>query len=286
MAPKETTIETLLECSAPISPTKTSWLRRWLSSSPKKQSKKATKAPGAVCKKQTPPRASESVVSPKPVVPEKPEEIKKLSTKTSSSTSAGSKFSANNKLIPKVYREREWSVDMQIPYKQVDAEDVSFRHIMAVMGSWTQVTMTADWHKVFGVTMLRKMFELDAAFRVQYGFGEDCDWNCPTVYENPRFVAHGSTLIMMIDVAVNSLGPDLEPLEDELQTLGRRHIHMNALPEHWPFVGEALVYALKQILGNDAFTTSMEKSWSKVHNFLAYNMIIGLVRELAERSKK
>ena len=187
-----------------------------------------------------------------------------------------------SKSLPSIYSNREWTVDMPIPYNQVDAEDVSFHHVMAVIQSWDKVTKQCDWQKTAGVAILRKMFELDATFRVQYGFGDDCDWNDQTVYQSPRFVAKGHTLVMMFDKAIHSLGPDLEPLEAELQTLGKRHVFLNALPEHWVSVGTALFHALEQLLGDD-FTAADQKSWSKVYSFLAYNMIIGLIKELSER---
>lgn len=41
---------------------------------------------------------------------------------------------------------------------------------------------------------------------------------------NPSFHHHASTMVDMIDMAVSFLGPDLEPLEEDLQQVGRRHI--------------------------------------------------------------
>lgn len=186
--------------------------------------------------------------------------------------------------LPPRYRDQIWALDMPIPYEQVDAEDVDYRDVMAVIKSWSQLTSQPDWQKKAGTAMLRKLFELEADFRVQFGFEKDCDWNDATVYKDPRFEAKGVSLISMLDKAIDSLGPDLEPLEVELQTLGRRHILMEALPEHWVCIGHALLHALEQSLGED-FTPSDKESWSMVYNFMAYNMIIGLVTELAERSE-
>jgi len=127
------------------------------------------------------------------------------------------------------------------------------------------------------------MFELDPAFRTTFGFSKDADANDPVVYKNAKFLAHGQKFLSMIEKAVDCLGPDLEPLETELYDLGRRHVLMNALPEYWPTVGEALFHMLENVLG-DAFTDEVRKAWTVVYHFMAYNMIQGLLNELAKRS--
>lgn len=129
------------------------------------------------------------------------------------------------------------------------------------------------------------MFELDPAFRTKFGFSKDADWNDPSVYKHPRFVTHGIALVAAFDKAIDFLGPDLEPLEMELQDLGRRHTRMSALPEYWPIVGEALFFTLEQALGED-FNEEIKKSWSVVYHFLAYHMIKGLLLELTELSQQ
>ena len=127
------------------------------------------------------------------------------------------------------------------------------------------------------------MFEVEEAFRVQFGFTKDADWNDAKVYENKMFVMHGVALVIAVDKAIHFLGPDLEPLEKDLHDLGRRHIHMGAKPEYWPLVGEALFYTLEAALGDD-FTLAVRDSWTLVYHFLAYHMIQGLLQELSERS--
>lgn len=45
-------------------------------------------------------------------------------------------------------------------------------------------------------------------------------------------------------MSVVFLGPDLDPLKEELYRLGWQHTAMKALPQHWPIVGEALLSSL------------------------------------------
>jgi len=189
------------------------------------------------------------------------------------------------KSLPEKYNDRTWSLDMDLPYEQIDAEDVSFKQVDLVMRSWAKVEIIPNYLQVGGDLLMRKMFELDPAFRVQFGFQEDSDPNDPAVYESPQFIQHGIALTAAVDKAIHFLGPDLEPLELDLRDLGRRHIFMGAFPEHWPLVGIALFHVLEQALG-DQFTEKVQNSWKVVYHFLAYNMIMGLIAELSERQNQ
>ena len=194
-------------------------------------------------------------------------------------------FANSQKSLPKMYQARMWSVDMPLPYKQIDAEDVSFKQVDRVIASWAKVEKTPNFLNVGGELLLRKTFELDSSFRVHFGFPEDADPNDPVVYQNPQFRQFGFKLFGVFEKAIHFLGPDLEPLEVELRDLGRRHIHMGALPEHWPLVGQALFHSLEQMLG-EQFSGKTKASWEVVYHFMAYNMVMGLVAELTERQSK
>lgn len=100
-----------------------------------------------------------------------------------------------------------------------------------------------------------------------------------------RFLTKGVVLIKAIDTAVQLLGPDLYPLEDDLFDLGKRHIHMKAQPEFWPLVGEALFLVFEECLGNK-FQGPVKDARSVMYNFLGYHMIQGLVYQYNEIEKK
>src|SRR5262245_12946482 len=51
---------------------------------------------------------------------------------------------------------------------------------------------------------------------------------------------------------------DLESVTPTLRTLGARHVHYGALPEHYPVVGEVLIASMAQIAG-DAWTAEYEQ---------------------------
>lgn len=93
-----------------------------------------------------------------------------------------------------------------------------------------------------------------------FGFPEDTRYDDPKLSENARFMTKGSRLIKAIDMAASFLGPDLEPFETQLYELGWRHIAMQAQPEHWPFVGEALLCVFEDCMIG-GITKEERESW-------------------------
>ena len=53
-------------------------------------------------------------------------------------------------------------------------------------------------------------------------------------------------MIYMFDAPLSMLGPDTEMLEEVLHDLGRRHIGYGVSPHCYPFMGQAVVYALAE----------------------------------------
>ena len=121
------------------------------------------------------------------------------------------------------------------------------------------------------------MFELEPDCIPMYGFPLDTKYDDPALSNNEKFVKKGITFIVMVDIALSYLGPDLEPLEVQLVDLGSRHVAKHCKPKHWPMVGVALFHTLEQLLG-DKFTKEIQDCWVTLYNFLGYHMIRGLIQ--------
>ncbi|MCT4556317.1 MAG: globin domain-containing protein [Pelagimonas sp.] len=78
-------------------------------------------------------------------------------------------------------------------------------------------------------------------------------------------------LMQMIAIAVNGL-TKLDEILPAVQDLGRRHNDYKVEPAHYDFVGEALIYALGQGLG-EAFTDEVKAAWVETYGILAGVMI-------------
>jgi len=56
------------------------------------------------------------------------------------------------------------------------------------------------------------------------------------------------------------------------------HVDVNILPKHYPWVGESLLAAIKEVLG-DAATPEVLDAWEEAYGFLA-NVFIAREKEL------
>ena len=83
--------------------------------------------------------------------------------------------------------------------------------------------------------------------------------------------AQSQKLIDMLSAIVMHLD-DLDGLKDDIRSLGIRHESYGVKPEHYNAVGSALLWTLKQGLGND-WNKDVEKAWSICYGILAATMI-------------
>jgi hypothetical protein len=92
---------------------------------------------------------------------------------------------------------------------------------------------------------------------------------------NPKFEERARVMVDMVDLAVGFLGPDLEPLEEDLKVLGVRHIKYGVEPEYLPLMGKSLLYSLRKVL-KEELTEDDELAWETVFDFLVLHMTKGV----------
>jgi hemoglobin-like flavoprotein len=80
----------------------------------------------------------------------------------------------------------------------------------------------------------------------------------------------------MIDTALNMLGPDIELLTDIMTELGKKHVSYGVKPDMFPIMGDALIYMLRDVLG-DEFTDTTEEAWKETYGALSADMIRSMV---------
>ena len=74
-----------------------------------------------------------------------------------------------------------------------------------------------------------------------------------------------STIIARLD--------KLDELSDEISAMAQRHVHYGVRRGHYRLVGNALLWTLKQGLGND-WTPEVESAWTKCYALLSEAMIM------------
>ena len=61
---------------------------------------------------------------------------------------------------------------------------------------------------------------------------------------------------------------NLVAMEGAVEMIARRHVFSGVKPEHYPFVGEALLQAMQEVLGEQA-TSEVMTAWEEAYTFLA-----------------
>jgi len=78
-------------------------------------------------------------------------------------------------------------------------------------------------------------------------------------------------LIQTLTVVVHSLD-ELDKIAPAIENLGRRHVAYGVSPEHWDYVGVALVDALADVFG-EAFTDDVREAWTAAYSLIATTAI-------------
>ncbi len=81
----------------------------------------------------------------------------------------------------------------------------------------------------------------------------------------------GRKLMASLAFVVKNLeSPDV--LVPVVEKMGRKHVEYGAKEEHYPIVGQALLWTLQQGLG-EAFTKPVQEAWEEAYGLLASVMI-------------
>jgi hemoglobin-like flavoprotein len=119
-----------------------------------------------------------------------------------------------------------------------------------------------DWSKVVPIADTAATLFYDRLFAL--------DPNLKPLFKSD-FDEQKKKLMQTIGVAVKGLD-NLGTLVPAVQALGRRHTGYGVKTEHYDTVGAALLWTLKQGLG-DGFGAPNEAAWTKVYGVLASTMI-------------
>lgn len=73
-------------------------------------------------------------------------------------------------------------------------------------------------------------------------------------------------------------------LKDMIERIAEKHVGLNILPEYYPYVGKALLGAIKHVLGDNA-TDEVMDAWAQAYKFLA-DLFIGREHQIYQEHEK
>jgi hemoglobin-like flavoprotein len=148
----------------------------------------------------------------------------------------------------------------------ISYNEVSYEMVTMVLDSWeNKLQQIPNFLQVTGEMFMRKSFEIYPETKEMFGF-PGARHDDPALSRNKTFMAKGVRLMRAIDMTLSFLGPDLQPLEQTLFDLGKRHVARQCKPKHWPAVGEVLFYIFEETLG-DEFTPELRQAWTGKYEF-------------------
>ena len=68
-------------------------------------------------------------------------------------------------------------------------------------------------------------------------------------------------------------GPDVDLIQEILSQVGKRHKDFGVQPSYFPAMGEALVYALGQVIGGANFNEVHKTAWKDVYEELSAEIV-------------
>lgn len=88
----------------------------------------------------------------------------------------------------------------------------------------------------------------------------------------PKMMDEQYTKLMdMLSVIIARLDR-MDELNEDIAAMARRHVHYGVRPAHYKLVGNALLWTLRQGLGQD-WTLDVEQAWTKCYSNLADTMM-------------
>ena len=128
------------------------------------------------------------------------------------------------------------------------------KQVAMIQTSWSEVEPIAD---VAATLFYERLFDLDPPLR--------------RLFRRTDMVQQRQILMQTLAVVVRSLDR-VEQLIPALEGLGRRHAGYGVRPAHYDTVGEALLWTLREGLG-EGFTLEHREAWAEAYYTLASVMI-------------
>ena len=130
------------------------------------------------------------------------------------------------------------------------------------------MTLTPEQKQLVRSTWaLVKPIQEDAA-RLFYGKLFEIDPSTKPLFASTDMAKQGKKLMQTIGVAVAGL-ERLDAILPAVEALGRRHVGYGVREEQYESVGMALLWTLRQGLGEDDFTPEAEEAWAETYGALA-----------------
>ena len=111
-----------------------------------------------------------------------------------------------------------------------------------------------------------RLFELQPRAKAVFGYNEGEDLG------KAKAQIHAKAFAGLFDSVFQMLGPDIDFIADILKQVGRKHKSMGVNPSFFPYMGQALMHALKTFLKRD-LTAEQTTAWEEVYDAISNEIV-------------
>mmetsp|Transcript_19270 Transcript_19270/g.24856 ORF Transcript_19270/g.24856 Transcript_19270/m.24856 type:complete len:155 (+) Transcript_19270:117-581(+) len=148
-------------------------------------------------------------------------------------------------------------------------KQISYDNISIVLETWDEARFNSpikDFDNEFGMITLKRLFELQPRAKKVFGYDKSQEAG------DRSAEVHGKSFAGIFDSVFQSLGPDIELIEDLLKHVGTRHKVMNVNPSFMPFMGVALIQTIEQSLGR-SMNNRQKEAWEEVFEAISDEIV-------------
>ena len=113
--------------------------------------------------------------------------------------------------------------------------------------------------------------QADATTALFYQHLFDVNPNARRLFRGKDMRLQGTAFVQMLSLFIRSLDEDEPGIAEAIQATGRRHVGYEVIYSDYDAVGEALLWAVEQMLG-PRFSPNMRDAWAEAYRSLAATM--------------
>lgn len=153
-------------------------------------------------------------------------------------------------------------------------DEMSYSTVSTCLESWEALRRKPNYAEELGRILFIKFFILKPEAKAIFGFDTKTMKTDDDFFNSPRFLAHGKHFVLILNKAVDMIGPNLDMLTEILLELGEVHKSKYGVKTEWfPIMGVALLECMADMLGPKIFNSKTKGCWLEVYKALTDIMI-------------
>ena len=144
---------------------------------------------------------------------------------------------------------------------------IEYATVSRVLETWSLVRRACkdddNFEKVFGRQIMYQFTQLAPSVQAFYG-------------SDDAMGQHATSIVHLFDSVFQLLGPDVEFIEEILHQIGVRHASMGVDVAFFPVLGQSLIWAIDQNIG-DEMNDEDREAWQEVYDVLSADIIKAMI---------